>query len=231
MGRPVATGSEFEDTTERRVRQRTPLRVLLGYSHARDTAGLWLAFLFCLGSIYLVFGWLPALLTAQGMDVASASGALAVYNLGGVVGVFVWAALITSFGSRGPLLWGALAAAASALAILLVPVQPGASAMPMLAALAINGLLSNAVQTSMYALAAHVYPTTARASGIAYAAAIGRAGGILSSVGGATIIGIGAGAYWGVVAASMVIAVAGLASVRSHISPVRHQEPAERVAR
>ena len=58
----------------------------------------------------------------------------------------------------------------------------------------------------MYALAAHVYPTAIRASGVPSAAAIGRVGGIFSSIFGATIIGMGAGAYWGFVAVSMVIA-------------------------
>jgi hypothetical protein len=37
-------------------------------------------------------------------------------------------------------------------------------------------MLANAVQTSMHALAAYVYPTAVGASGVAYAAAIGRAG-------------------------------------------------------
>ena len=216
MGRPVAQGSAFEDAGERSVPDRAPIRALLDPSHLRDTMGLWIAFLFCLGSIYLIFGWLPTLLNSQGVNVAGASKALAIYNLGGVIGVFVWAALITSFGSRGPLLSGALAAAGSALLILLVPVTAGGSSTLMLAALALNGMLANAVQTAMYALAAHVYPTAIRASGVAYAAAVGRVGGIFSSVFGATIIGMGAGAYWGFVAISLVIAFVGLALVGRH---------------
>ena len=228
MGRPVARGSAFEDAGERRVPDRAPIRALLGPNHVRDTAGLWVAFCFCLGSIYLIFGWLPTLLTAQGVNVGAASQALAIYNLGGVIGVVVWAALITSFGSRGPLLSGALAAAGSALLILLVPVTAGGSSTLMLAALALHGMLANAVQTAMYALAAHVYPTAIRASGVAYAAAAGRVGGIFSSVFGATIIGMGAGAYWGFVAVSLVIAFGGLALVGRHFPAVgrqRHTAP------
>ena len=78
---------------------------------------------FCLGSIYLVFGWLPAMLTAQGLDLATASSGLAVYNFGGVLGVLLWAVLVTTLGSRGPMLFGALACAASALVLVLVPIQ------------------------------------------------------------------------------------------------------------
>jgi len=204
-----------------KARSRAPLRELLSPAHARDTVGLWIAFLFCLGSIYLVFGWLPALLTAQGIPVADASRALGLYNLGGVVGVLIWTVLIGWLGSRGPLVSGAFAAAASALAILLVPLESRSAYPYMLAGIALNGLLSNAVQTSMYALAAHVYPAAVRASGIACAGAVGRAGGVLSSLGGAALIGMGAGAYWGTLAVSMLIACAGLAWVRSHYRAIR----------
>jgi AAHS family 4-hydroxybenzoate transporter-like MFS transporter len=216
MGRAVPPGSSFEDRRERKAGDRAPIRELLAPRYIRDTVGLWFAFFFCLGSIYLVFGWLPAMLTSQGMDLSGASRGLALYNFGGVLGVFIWAVLITRLGSRRPLLSASLAAAGSALAILLVPVQTQGGREMMLAGLALNGLLAQAVQTSMYALAAHIYPTTMRASGVACAAAVGRTGGILTSIFGAAIIGAGAGAYWGTVAASMVCAFAGLAWVRSH---------------
>jgi AAHS family 4-hydroxybenzoate transporter-like MFS transporter len=189
MGRTVPMGSAFHDSIERGPRGRAPIRVLLGSALGRDTAGLWLAFLFCLGGgVYLVFSWLPAMLAGQGVDVASASRALAVYNMGGVAGVLIWAGLVTWLGSRGPLLAGSLASAASALAILFAGSHAGGSQTVLFAGLAVNGLLTNAVQTSLFALAAHLYPTSVRSSGIAYAAAIGRLGGVASSLGGAAII-------------------------------------------
>jgi AAHS family 4-hydroxybenzoate transporter-like MFS transporter len=139
-----------------------------------------------------------------------------VFNFGGVLGVLVWAMLMSVLGSRGPMLSGALAAAGSALAILLVPMQTGSGRTLLLIALGLNGLLANAVQTSMFALGAHVYPTAVRASGVAWAAAVGRVGGLVSSLFGAAIIGAGADAYWVALAAANVCAFAGLAWVRSH---------------
>jgi len=229
MGRAVAAGSAFRDSGER-TGGRGSIRALLGPAHRRDTAGLWLAFLFCLGSIYLVFGWLPAMLMTQGVDMASASRGLAAYNLGGEVGVLVWAGLVTSLGSRRPLLSGALAAAGSAAAILLIPAQASGSRTLLLAGLALNGLLANAVQTSMYALAAHLYPTSIRASGIAYAAGIGRIGGVVSSICGAAIIAVGPVAYWGTLAVSMVISFTGLAWVRSHFPAIPSEHHMQRSA-
>ena len=78
-------------------------------------------------------------------------------------------------------------------------------------------MLANAIQTSLYALAAHIYPTRIRAFGVAGAATLGRTGGILSSLSGAVLITGGAGAYWGTIAAAMIFAFAGLAIVRLHI--------------
>jgi len=211
MGHSVPDGSLFEDHAERRSADRASLRTLFGPGLARDTVGLWVAFFFCLGSIYLIFGWLPAMLTAQGLDLATASSGLAVYNLGGVLGVLVWAMLVTVLGSRRPLLSGALACAGSAFALVLVPIQTYDGHILLIACLGINGLLANAVQTSMYALATHVYPTGMRATGVAYSATVGRVGGLLTSLTGAYVIQAGAKTYWSVLAIAMVCAFTGLA--------------------
>jgi AAHS family 4-hydroxybenzoate transporter-like MFS transporter len=216
MGRAVPADTAFEDRAEPASANRGSVRALFGPGLARDTAGLWFAFFFCLGSIYLVFGWLPAMLTARGLDVATASRGLAAYNFGGVAGVLVWTVLVTVLGSRGPLLAGALACAGSALALLVVPIQTSGGHGLLIACLGLNGLLANAVQTSMYALAAHVYPTSVRATGVAYSASVGRIGGLLASLLGASVIQAGAGAYWYALAIAMVFACAGLAWVRSH---------------
>lgn len=231
MGHDIPTGASFEDRAERGRADRASLRALFGPGLARDTAGLWVAFFFCLGSIFLVFGWLPAMLTAQGLDLATASSGLAVYNLGGVLGVLVWAVLVTILGSRRPLLSGALACAGSALALVVVPIQAHGDHILLIACLGINGLLANAVQTSMYALAAHVYPTSVRATGVAYSATIGRAGGLLSSLLGAFIIQAGARTYWYVLAIAMVCAFGGLTWVRSHYPAIEKLETVGGTAR
>lgn len=193
---------------------RASLRNLFGAGLARETAGLWIAFFFCLGSIYLMFGWLPAMLTAGGLNLAAASSALAVYNLGGVLGILLWSVIVPLLGSRGPVLFGALACAVSALALLTVPAR-GHQTM-LIVCIGINGLLANAVQVSLFALAAHVYPTSMRATGVAYSGTLGRVGGLLSSLFGSSIIQAGTGTYWHTMAVAMMCAFAGLVCVRSH---------------
>jgi AAHS family 4-hydroxybenzoate transporter-like MFS transporter len=215
FGHVIPEGTAFEEQAERKTSSAS-FGALFRDGLARDTAGLWIAFFFCLGSIYLVFGWLPTMLTSRGLDLATASLGLTAYNLGGVFGALLWTVLVTVLGSRGPLLSGALACAGSALALLIVPIQANGGHLPLIIGLGINGLLANAVQISMYALATHVYPTNIRATGVAYAGTLGRAGGLLSSLFGSYVIQAGSGGYWQTLAACMVVAFGGLAWVRSH---------------
>jgi AAHS family 4-hydroxybenzoate transporter-like MFS transporter len=226
MGHAADAATTYEDRANVAADSRAPIRTLFGRALARDTTGLWVAYFFCLASIYLMFGWLPTLLTSQGVSLGTAPTGLAVYNLGGVFGVLVWTFLITVFGSRGPMLAGALGTAASALLVLLIPFHANSNPVFLLAAIGLNGLLANAVQTSMFALAAHVYPTAVRASGVAYAAAMGRTGGVISSLFGAVLIQAGPTAYWWAMAACMVAVFGGLAWVRNHFAAIGKLEPA-----
>jgi MFS transporter, AAHS family, 4-hydroxybenzoate transporter len=227
MGHATEPAITYEDRTKVAADSRAPIRTLFGPELARDTVGLWIAYFFCLASIYVMFGWLPTLLTSQGISLTTATTGLAVYNLGGVCGVVLWTFLISAFGSRGPMLAGALGTAASALIILLIPFHVNSNPVFLLAEIGLNGLLANAIQTSMYALAAHVYPTAVRASGVAYAAAIGRSGGVISSLFGAVLIQAGPVVFWWAMAAAMVAVFAGLACVRNHFAAVSEPEPAE----
>lgn len=190
----------------------------------RDTTGLWLAFFACLVGIYLVFGWLPAMLTARGLNLATASSGLAAYNMGGVIGVLICSVTVTVLGSRKPLLFASAAGVLSALVLTFVPVSPAGGHLLLVTGIGIHGMFANAVQTTMYALAAHVYPTRVRSTGVACAAAVGRVGGIMSSSGGAAIIQAGGNTYLAVLAAAMCVTFLGLAMVRNHC-PARPAVP------
>lgn len=217
-GHAVPQDAAFEDSADNRNVGGISVKSLFAPGLARDTAGLWIAFFSCLGSIYIIFGWLPEMLRTVGLDVSSASSGLGLYNLGGVIGVLIWAALIPLFGTRGPMLAGALACAVSAALVLAIPAGAGGAHNLLLDCITANGLLANAIQCSLYALASHVYPTGVRATGIAYSATMGRIGGLISSLAGGALISGGGTAYWSVLAVSMVVASAGIALVRNHVS-------------
>ncbi len=216
MGHIVPAGTVFVTMPEQETKSAGSIRSLFSPELRINTLGLWLAFFASLNGVYLVFSWLPAMLTAQGLDLGTASSALAAYNFGGVFGVLLIATAVTAFGSRRPLLAGAFGAAASALILRLVHITPAGDHTILIAGIGLHGLFVNAIQTTMYALGSHVYPTRIRATGIACAAAVGRVGGLVSSLAGAAIIQAGSGFYLVYLAIMMTGAFVGLAIVRSH---------------
>jgi len=114
----------------------------------------------------------------------------------------------------------AAGAVAGAVVLTIMPIGPQ-NAFAVFAMLAWTGGLINAVQTTMYALAAHVYPTSIRATGVGTTVAFGRLGGVLSpSVGSWALESGGASRYFGLIAAMMTLAFIALASVNRHIPGV-----------
>ena len=112
---------------------------------------------------------------------------------------------------------GAIAGAA-AMAVVPIGMQ---SALAVLVMLAWTGGLINAVQTTMYALAAHVYPTDIRATGVGTAVAFGRIGGVLSPYAGSWALESGGPSrLFGLIAVTMTLVFVALASVRRHIPRV-----------
>jgi AAHS family 4-hydroxybenzoate transporter-like MFS transporter len=100
-------------------------------------------------------------------------------NIGGVVGAVLGALVIQRIGSRATMLGMSAAAIAFSIVSGRVAHRSG-QPFTLLALLFVTGGLLNAVQTTMYALAAHVYPTEIRSTGVGTAVAFGRVGNILA---------------------------------------------------
>jgi MFS transporter, AAHS family, 4-hydroxybenzoate transporter len=198
------------------------MRELVAPEVRRDTLGLSGAFFFCLLANYVGFNWIVAMLTAAGFAQVDASSALAAFNFGGVGGAVLGALVIQRLGSRVTLLGMCALAILSALAMAATPLHPPVTP-GLIAMFALTGGLLNAVQTTMYAVAAHVYPTRIRATGVGTAVAVGRMGNVAASYVGAFALDAGgAPAFFASWAVSMAIVLGSLAVVRHHIGrPVR----------
>ncbi|MGQ0732473.1 MAG: MFS transporter [Acidobacteriota bacterium] len=200
----------------------SPFRSLFSREFRADTIALWAAFLSCLLAVYLAFAWLPSLLVSAGLGATVASTGLTMFNLGGVVGAIAGGAVIARLGSRRTMLTMASGAVIGALVLSAMRIDATAPAVPILVLLAITGGLINAVQTTMYALAAHVYPTAIRATGVGTASAVGRSGAILSGYAGPWALDLrGSTSFFAVMALSLTMTVAALALVRRHVSGAR----------
>lgn len=215
IGRQVTPDTVFTDGARASAESKASVAALFRGDRLRDTAALWGAFFLCLLAVYSAFSWLPTMLSAQGLNTAQATSGLTAYNLGGVLGSLLCAFAIQRFGSRLPLVFCALAAAGSAFVLQIVDIG---QTMVLIVGLGVHGLFVNAVQSTLYAVAAHVYPTNIRATGTAWALAFGRLGAILSAfVGAAVISAAGAGSYLTVLGSSMLGAGLLLLVLRHHI--------------
>lgn len=217
MGLDVPPGALFTDVAGGRTR---PSRVgaILDRGFRLDTCALWAAFFSCLLSVYLGFGWLPSVLAGAGLAPAVGASAITVFNLGGVAGAVGGGMLITRFGSKPTMLGMAAAAVAGAAVLGVMPMTAVSRVAPILVMLTLTGAMINAVQTTMYALAAHVYPTAIRASGVGIAVAIGRAGAILSGYAGPWALEIrGSESFFFLMSASVGVTFVALALVKRHV--------------
>lgn len=216
LGHDVPPDTAFVDATETTVAQASP-RELLRPEFRRDTLALSASFFFCLLAVYVGINWVPAMLAGAGFDVGVAGNGLAAFNLGGVVGALLGAVLMARAGSRLTMLTMAAGAVAGAavMSFMSIGTQP---AFVVLAMLAWTGGLINAVQITMYALAAHIYPTGIRATGVGTAVAVGRMGGVVSTYAGSWALESGgASRFFVLLAATMTVVFMALASVRRHI--------------
>jgi AAHS family 4-hydroxybenzoate transporter-like MFS transporter len=220
MGRPVPDGAQFREPVRFKGDGKGIVAALFGHRQIRNTLPLWMAFFLCLISVYLVFNWLPSLLTGHGLDIKVASEGLAAYNFGGIFGAISFAWWIGKRGSRVPLLVGSAAGVATALVLRVMPIGASSNHTLLLAALAAHGLFVNATQTTMYALAAHIYTTRVRATGVAAALAFGRTGAILSAYLGSHILRMGSDIYFSALAVGMTGCFVALLVLKSHIDVV-----------
>lgn len=203
----------FTDSAEAMKEAHGNWRALFGPAIRRNTICLWVCFLANMVAIYLVLNWLPTLLAAKGWNLSETSQGLAAYNFGGVAGALMCATAVAHFGSRLAMLSAVAGALASAVYLSWMPLG--------LVALAVHGIFSNAVQSNLFSLGAHLYPTAVRAFGVAAAIALGRIGAVVSAYLGAALVQRGTEPYFAVIAAAIAMTMVALTLVNDHIPKVR----------
>jgi MFS transporter, AAHS family, 4-hydroxybenzoate transporter len=216
MGQEPTVGAGFVDLAETPVGPRAPMRAI--FNSPVDTIALWSAFFFCLLAVYSGFNWIPSLLTGAGFDSTVANTGITAWNLGGVVGAVTGGLAIARFGSKPSMLAMSGGAVIGALVMRSMTISPTSPTLPIIGLLAIIGAFINAAQVTMYALAAHIYPSTVRATGVGTATSVGRIGAILSPYAGTWALELGGNrSFFTLVAAAMVAVFMSLAAIKRHI--------------
>ncbi len=200
-----------------------PLTHLLSRPLVSDTIGLWLVFVTNMFVIFTFFSWSPVILSSLGLPLAQAVRGSLVFNVAGLVGGVLVASIVSRAGSRWPAVLMAIIgiAALASLARQLgdAAAMRSADVTVLMATIAVAGFAMIGIQTVAYRLSTHIYPTLFRASGVGWAAGLGRLGGILSSLTAGWLLKryFAAGLFEilaGVVACTLV----GLLMIRGHLS-------------
>ena len=156
---------------------------LLSPARRRTTITLWLTFFFCFICLYFLLSWIPKLVILSGLSESQGVYASVAFNAGALLGVgcLGWLSARTSLSSLIGvfLLLGAVG-------MLLFALFDGAR-MLISSLLAIGFLLQGGF-TGLYAVAAKVYPTELRSTGVGWAIGIGRFGAVVGPYVGGILI-------------------------------------------
>ncbi|MCR0984941.1 MFS transporter [Roseomonas populi] len=202
---PALAGARF---TGARKAAGSPVRQLFAPGLAVGTILLWICFFIILLIFYLLTSWLPTLLNGSGRTAQEATLISLMFPVGSTVGAVAVGALMDRLNPYAVLVGSYLLAAC------LIASLGAATGSPSLFVLAVfgAGVGTGGSLVGVNALAASFYPTASRATGVSWANALGRAGSIVGSLIGGTLLSMGwpLSAVFAVAAAPAVVAAASL---------------------
>jgi AAHS family 4-hydroxybenzoate transporter-like MFS transporter len=193
---------------------------LFSAENLRLNAGVGLSFAALTAVVYGLGAWMPTFLTAAGFTLDEALEASFALNACSILGALAAGWLARARGSRRVMLVSAVATA-----LLLVgfgatlEAAPGARTALVALAAGVGAAASIGV-TTLYAMAALLYPPAIRSSGIGLGMTMGRIGGIAMSFAGGYLLDFAGGsalALFGVLAACALVATSAGWLVRRHI--------------
>jgi len=162
---------------------------------SRSTMFLWLAFFMNFAALYFLASWIPKLASSAGLALNLAIYAGAVFNLGAVFGIALSGYLSQKLGLKRTI--------SSFLFLTAIVMMLFGSAQGSATILPLFGLIGFLIQggfVGLYAIAARLYPTEIRTTGIGWAIGAGRTGAIAGPfIGGILVaygLSIGANFRW-----------------------------------
>jgi AAHS family 4-hydroxybenzoate transporter-like MFS transporter len=186
---------------------------LLTSNHRRATITLWTTFFLCFSTLYFLLSWIPKLMEQTGYSAATGRYAFFLFNLGAVIGIFVLGTMATRwklsnivsvFLFTSAVLMVVFAAAPNQLTLLLLIIF-------------LIGFLQQGGFTGLYAVAAKVYPTEIRSTGIGWSIGLGRFGAVAGPAIAGYLIAAGLDMSANYYVFAVPMAIGGLLAYRLHV--------------
>jgi len=150
------------------------MRRLLHKDLRRTTLTLWAAFFLCFSTLYFLMSWIPILMEDSGFGMSVGREAFFLFNLGGVIGIYLMAVLSTRFKLTNMIFYLSASSAVAMVIFALAPTQLNL----LLALTVLIGVLQQGGFTGLYGAAAKAYPTSVRSTGIGWCIGLGRSGAV-----------------------------------------------------
>lgn len=192
--------------------QASSVSALFGAEYSRSTILLWLAFFMNFAALYFLTSWIPKLATSAGLSLDLAIYAGAVFNFGAVFGIATSGLISQKIGLKRTI---AIFLALTAVVMCVFGLAAGSSLVLML-----FGLIGFFIQggfVGLYAIAARLYPTAIRTTGVGWAIGAGRTGAIVGPFIGGLLVaaGLSIGANFRWFAIALVLAAVFTLLIRS----------------
>tara|TARA_B100000959_G_scaffold236208_1_gene254886 strand:+ start:1647 stop:2969 length:1323 start_codon:yes stop_codon:yes gene_type:complete len=150
------------------------MKMLLSPAFRKLSLTLWTSFFCAFGTLYFLMSWIPKLMENAGYDMAAGRNAFFLFNLGGVIGIYLLGYLSVKWKLTNLIFYLSIASAISMIAFALAPNQLNA----LLFMIVIIGILQQSAFTGLYGVAAKAYPTEIRSTGVGWAIGLGRTGAV-----------------------------------------------------
>ncbi|HWE73514.1 MAG TPA: MFS transporter [Stellaceae bacterium] len=182
-GRGDYAASDSYTIAEERTRGFS-VKQLFAEGRGVDTTLLWVAFFCNLLIIYSINAWLPTVLKETGVELGTTFRLTGAFSAGGVIAILLLGPIVDRLGATTVVTCLFLIAA-----IAVIGIGWSGGSVPLLAAtIIVAGGCVTAGQSFCNILAAALYPTTMRSTGIAWALGIGRAGTMLGPIVGSLML-------------------------------------------
>ena len=187
---------------------KTNVTLLFTANQKSATNLTWAAFLFCFAALYFLTSWIPKLASITGLSTSLSIYAGILFNLGAFVGIITQGYLSAKFGLRKVICFFLLA---TALLMVLFGLFTGTAL-----TLILFGFIGFGVQggfIGLYSVAARIYSTEIRSTGIGWAIGFGRLGAIIGPFVGGILISSGWSVSLNFIAFAVPLVLAGMATL------------------
>ena len=189
------------------------MKMLLSEQHWRSTLILWATFFMSFSTLYFLMSWIPRLMEQSGFSAEAGREAFFLFNLSAIIGVFALGFLATRWKLSNLVSSFLLLSAVSMVAFAAAPKNLEL----LLAITFVMGFLQQGGFMGLYAVAAKLYPTSIRGTGIGWAIGLGRFGAVVGPAAAGYLIAAGLDMSMNYYVFAVPMTIAGILAWRTHI--------------